>query len=291
MTASASPVSQGGPRMRLRCLLMPIALMTPLVMVLPSQSVSAFAVRACHDDVSISRTNSHGSPLNGSFGNVGAAPNHSNSYYYLDVETASGCGVGAGGLVHAVGHVTANGVGLLPGCIPSTNWGPSCGPGSRRVVEPALRSEDPTWAFEFKNATSAGAHRHAVPGPREDLRRTPRAIAREGSSCRPAASLAPLNDQARGQPAPQSRGGARRASTVVWRRRVYDRLLDGSPTRRRHLRPGRVEEQRNLEAGHPVPERHDVGPAGDHHVALVAAVHLDPVDHVVVDEPAHRVGL
>ena len=140
--------------MRLRCLLMPIALMTPLVMVVPSRSVSAFAVRACHDDVSISRTNSHGSPLNGSFGNVGAAPNHSNSYYYLDVRTASGCGLGAGGLVHAVGHVTANGVGLLPGCIPSTNWGPSCGPGSRRVVEPALRSEDPTWAFEFKNAST-----------------------------------------------------------------------------------------------------------------------------------------
>ena len=140
--------------MRLRCLLMPIALVTPLVMVLPSQSVSAFAVRACHDDVSISRTNSHGSPLNGSFGKVGAAPNHSDSYYYLDVKTASGCGVGAGGLVHAVGHVTANGVGRLPGCTPSTGWGPPCGPSSRRVVEPALRSEDPTWAFEFKNAST-----------------------------------------------------------------------------------------------------------------------------------------
>jgi hypothetical protein len=114
----------------------------------------AYTLRACHDDSSLSRTNTHGSPLNGSFGKVGAAPNHSNGYYYLDVQTAAACSVGADGLVHAVGRVTANGVGLLRGCTPSSNWGPPCDPRFRLITGTALAGEHPAWGFEYKNAST-----------------------------------------------------------------------------------------------------------------------------------------
>jgi hypothetical protein len=124
------------------------------VLVSHYQQAHAYMLRACHDDSSISRTNTHGSPLNGSFGKLGATPNHSNGYYYLDVQTAVGCGVGADGLVHAVGRVTANGVGLLQGCTPSSNWGAPCDPRSRRVTGLALASERPAWGFEYKNAST-----------------------------------------------------------------------------------------------------------------------------------------
>jgi hypothetical protein len=144
--------------MRLGRRLLPMALAAAVaasVLALPfARTAEAFALPPCHDDTSVARTNSHGSPLNGSFGHVGAAPNHSNSYYYLDAQTGSGCGAGTDGLVHAVGRITANGIGVLPGCTPSTNWGPPCSPSYRRVVEPALRSETPSWGLEFKNAAT-----------------------------------------------------------------------------------------------------------------------------------------
>ena len=141
--------------MTFRLFLVPIALV-PVIGIAAStpHSVDAFAVPSCHDDSSIARSNTHGSPLNGSFGHAGAAANHSNSYYYLDVKTASGCGAGADGLVHYVGRVQANGIGLLPGCTLSTNWGPPCTAAFRRETGLAVHNDDPTWSFEFKNAAT-----------------------------------------------------------------------------------------------------------------------------------------
>jgi hypothetical protein len=116
---------------------------------------------SCHDESSIIRTNTHGSPLNGSFGGkfgqvpVPFPPNHSNGYYYLNVraDATHGCGIGADGLYHYVLHVTANGVGLAPGCPQSsaTGWGPPCDPSFRRVSGAALANESPAWGFETKN--------------------------------------------------------------------------------------------------------------------------------------------
>jgi hypothetical protein len=119
------------------------------------REAEAFVLYPCHDDTSVSRTNSHGSPLNGTFGTPGAPANHSNSYYYLDVTLASSCPVGPDGQVHLVAHVTANGVGLLPGhpvCSTST-WGSPCDPSWRREVGAAVAAEtNIAWGFEYKDA-------------------------------------------------------------------------------------------------------------------------------------------
>lgn len=117
-------------------------------------SVEAFTLRPCHDDTSISRNNTHGSPLNGSFGQVGASPNHSNGYYYLDIADGPGCAASTDGHIHLVGRVQANGTGLLPGCTPSTNWGPPCDPSFRAVSGAAMANERPSWGFEIKDAAS-----------------------------------------------------------------------------------------------------------------------------------------
>jgi hypothetical protein len=124
------------------------------VVLVPSTNVRAFHTPPCHDDTSISRTNSHGSPLNGTFGRIGATANHSNGYYYLNISTGPGCVASQDGYVHLLGMVTANGIGLLPGhpICSTTSWGPPCYPASRRIVDPALASEDPTWGFEIKDA-------------------------------------------------------------------------------------------------------------------------------------------
>lgn len=112
----------------------------------------AFALLGCHDDSDNTKTNTHGSPLNGSFGQPGAPPNHSEGYYYLNVQSTGACPVGADGLYHFVLHITANGTGLLPGCTPSSNWGPPCDPSFRKVVGAELHAQtDVQWGLETKN--------------------------------------------------------------------------------------------------------------------------------------------
>jgi len=108
-----------------------------------SRPANAFVSYACHDDSSIARTNTHGSPNNGTF-----VPH--NGYYYLNIST-SGCVTSADGQVHVVGHVTANGEGLRAGhpTCSTTSWGPPCDPSWRAVVDPALANERPAWGFEI----------------------------------------------------------------------------------------------------------------------------------------------
>jgi len=114
-----------------------------------SRHVEAFTLQPCHDDSSISRSNTHGSPLNGTFIPHGG-------YYYLDIST-SGCSMGSDGLTHLVGHVQANGIGLLaghPSC--SGAWGPPCDPSWRAETDstvPSLASDNPTWGFELWDAS------------------------------------------------------------------------------------------------------------------------------------------
>jgi hypothetical protein len=117
----------------------------------------AYTLYACHDDTSIARAATHGSPLNGSFGRVGASFNHSNGYYYLNVKSTSDCPAGADGLYHYVLHITANGIGVAPGCVPQrAHWGPSCydgsdgGPDQRMISGAALAAESPAWGLETK---------------------------------------------------------------------------------------------------------------------------------------------
>jgi hypothetical protein len=120
-------------------------------------NAEAFVLYPCHDDTSVSRTNSHGSPLNGTFGTPGAAKNHSNSYYYLDVSIASSCPVGPDGQIHLVAHVTANGVGLLSGhpVCSTSSWGPPCDPTWRREIGSAIAAEtNIAWGFEYKDASN-----------------------------------------------------------------------------------------------------------------------------------------
>ena len=116
------------------------------------QARPAFALLNCHDDSGNTKVNTHGSPLNGSFGTPHAAPNHSNGYYYLNVQSSAACPIGGDGLYHYVLHVTANGTGLLPGCTPSSNWGPPCDPSYRAVTGATLNAQtDVAWGFETKN--------------------------------------------------------------------------------------------------------------------------------------------
>lgn len=144
-------------------MLLAVLLAVVAALVAPSRSAHAFTSYPCHDDTSISRANTHGSPLNGTFGDQGQPPNHSHGYYYLDITTA-GCTVGADGHYHLLGRVTANGIGLLAGhptCditawFPSTSGvdNPTCDPKWRAITGTALASEDPTWGFEMKLASN-----------------------------------------------------------------------------------------------------------------------------------------
>jgi hypothetical protein len=133
-----------------------LVLVTMGMVFVGTSPAKAYTLQPCHDDTSIARTNTHGSPLNGSFGQVGATFNHSNGYYYLNVESTSACPIGADGLYHYVLHITANGLGITSGCVPSTNWGPPCyngtdgGPDQRLITGTALANESPAWGLETK---------------------------------------------------------------------------------------------------------------------------------------------
>lgn len=119
------------------------------------QPAAAFTPYNCHDDTSIARTNTHGSPLNGTFGYANAPLNHENAYYYLNVYTATTCTPSVDGQVHLLVQVTANGIGDVPGaqCF-STTWGPPCDPSARLETGTALYDEMPAWGFEFKDAST-----------------------------------------------------------------------------------------------------------------------------------------
>jgi hypothetical protein len=109
---------------------------------------AAETYRACHDDTSIARTNTHGSPLNGTFGTANMTYNHENAYYYLDVQVTSACPY-----THLVVQVTPNGIGNLAGSKCSTNWGPPCYPTARACIDACLAGEQPAWGFEYKSAS------------------------------------------------------------------------------------------------------------------------------------------
>jgi hypothetical protein len=140
-----------------------VVLAAAMLALAPSHA-SAFVLYACHDDTSISRDPTHGSPLNGSFGDTGQVFNHSHGYYYLDVKSTSACPVGADGLYHFVLHITANGLGDAAGCTPQyTTWGPPCYNGSdggadqRLITGTALAAETPAWGLETKDASTGAS--------------------------------------------------------------------------------------------------------------------------------------
>jgi hypothetical protein len=101
----------------------------------------AFTPYACHDDSHIPRTYTHGDPNDGTF----VVPN---GYYYLNVKSGPGCGLGADGRLHLVGHVRAYGEGC-PGDQPGQAthcpqpWGSWA-----KVIEAA---DNPGWGFELWN--------------------------------------------------------------------------------------------------------------------------------------------
>ena len=140
----------------------------PLLLLFVATPASAFTSYPCHDDTSTARANTHGSPLNGTFGDVGQPPNHSHGYYYLDISTAkadgSACVTSQDGYIHILGQVTANGIGLAAGhpvCstsawAPSTNGvdNPTCDPKWRNETGTALAADSPAWGFEIKDAAT-----------------------------------------------------------------------------------------------------------------------------------------
>jgi hypothetical protein len=130
-----------------------VLLLAPWLQLVLAQPVSGFTSRPCHDDTSFARSNTHGSPINGTF--TGGPPDHSNSYYYLDISVTNSCVASLDNHAHLLLQVTANGVGVLPGNQCSTSsWGPPCYPSARACIDTCLSNERPTWGFEWKLAAT-----------------------------------------------------------------------------------------------------------------------------------------